>query len=221
MVGAVTEAWVKQSTNREISKFEILDCWIVRQLRHEYSPMHFHSGHVSGVGYLMRPGNFGPTVKRSRKFSRNGQVQFIVGQKAFLSNPTMTFEPQIGDFFLFPHYKIHIVYFFNSESERRSLSFNARVDDNSYIIIPNFYNGILMSWRSSRRPLFPATHTLIENKSSPSFRQRRERPSPDISSNSRTTSTSRCLKPRWKLRAWLIELVIYFYCQTYLWNNGL
>lgn len=132
MVGAATKAWVKQSTNREISKFEILDCWIVRQFKHEYNPTHFHNGHVSGVGYLMRPENFGPTVQNSKKSNRNGQIQFIHGQRAFLSDPTMTFEPQIGDFFLFPHYMMHTVYPFNSEGERRSLSFNARIDDNIY-----------------------------------------------------------------------------------------
>ena len=38
--------------------------------------------------------------------------------------------PEVGDFYFFPHYLMHLVYpFKDSNEERRSISFNAHVDD--------------------------------------------------------------------------------------------
>ena len=37
--------------------------------------------------------------------------------------------PKVGDFYFFPHYLMHLVYpFSGTEDERRSISFNATVD---------------------------------------------------------------------------------------------
>ena len=43
--------WVLQTNKREITKFNIMNSWIVRQFKNEYNPSHWHNGHVSGVGY--------------------------------------------------------------------------------------------------------------------------------------------------------------------------
>ena len=42
--------WIKLSENKEIKKFDLINSWIVRQFQNEYNPIHYHGGHVSGVG---------------------------------------------------------------------------------------------------------------------------------------------------------------------------
>ena len=49
--------WIRQTNKREITKFNIMNSWIVRQFKNEYNPSHWHNGHVSGVGYLKVPSN--------------------------------------------------------------------------------------------------------------------------------------------------------------------
>ena len=44
----------------------------------------------------------------------------------------MNVKPEVGDFYLFPHYLMHAVYPFYSDDERRSISFNAKIDDGVY-----------------------------------------------------------------------------------------
>ena len=39
----------------KITKFNLIDSWVVRQFKNEYNPIHWHSGHISGVGYLKVP----------------------------------------------------------------------------------------------------------------------------------------------------------------------
>ena len=49
--------WIRQTNKREITKFNIMNSWIVRQFKNEYNPSHWHNGHISGVGYLKVPSN--------------------------------------------------------------------------------------------------------------------------------------------------------------------
>ena len=56
--------WIRQTNKREITKFNIMNSWIVRQFKNEYNPSHWHNGHVSGVGYLKVPSNLGETLKK-------------------------------------------------------------------------------------------------------------------------------------------------------------
>ena len=58
-LGRVCEEWVSRERNKQLKKFNIIKSWIVRQFKNEYNPVHFHSGHISGVGYLKVPKNFG------------------------------------------------------------------------------------------------------------------------------------------------------------------
>ena len=56
----------------------------------------------------------------------------------FLCNSTLSITPKIGDFYFFPNYMMHSVYpFADTDSERRSVSFNAKIDDSVY----NVYTG--------------------------------------------------------------------------------
>ena len=121
--------WIYKTNKRKITKFNLKDSWIVRQFKNEYNPSHWHTGHVSGVGYLKVPKTFGETSQNNKKVNNNGKLEMIHGSKAFLCKPTFRVTPRVGDFYFFPHYLMHAVYpFFNSDEERRSVSFNADVN---------------------------------------------------------------------------------------------
>ena len=128
-----TEKWIFASTQKKIEEFRIVDTWIVRQFENEYNPLHSHGGHISGVGYLKLPEDFGKTVQSDKKNNSNGKLQLVHGSKNFLSPITFNIKPKVGDFYFFPHYLMHLVYpFKNKNAERRSISFNAYIDDSIY-----------------------------------------------------------------------------------------
>ena len=125
--------WIKQTVNKEINKCDIIESWIVRQFENEYNPLHSHSGHISGVGYLKVPDNFGETVQKNKSGNFNGHLQLVHGTKMFLSPVMLNIEPKVGDFYFFPNYLMHTVYpFKNKSAERRSISFNALIDQEIY-----------------------------------------------------------------------------------------
>ena len=130
--------WVDNTMNKKITKFNILSSWIVRQFKNEYNPTHFHSGHISGVGYLKVPKNFGEPYQKDKP-NLNGQLQLIHGSRMFMSRSTFDVKPKVGDFYFFPNYLMHQVFpFINTDEERRSISFNALIDENIYdVYSPN------------------------------------------------------------------------------------
>ena len=103
----------------------IKNFWVVRQFSNEYNPIHFHDGHVSGVGYLKVP-KFSTSKKRNLK--TNGTIDFINGSKIFLSESIYNHYPKVGDVLLFPNYLMHTAYPFTTKGERRSFSFNVEID---------------------------------------------------------------------------------------------
>jgi len=127
-----TESWIQQVSGKKISQFKLMSSWAVRQFKHEYNPVHFHGGHISGVGYLELPKEFGVYAQSRKKGNLNGHIQFINGSPQFLSNAAMSAKPEVGDFYFFPNYLLHTVYPFFAEGERRSLSFNAMIDENIF-----------------------------------------------------------------------------------------
>ena len=121
--------WVKLSENKEIKKFDLINSWVVRQFQNEYNPIHYHGGHVSGVGYLKLPKSLGKSPQ-NKKNNFNGKLDLVHGSRQFLSESSFVVTPEIGYFYFFPHYLMHTVYPFNgSQDERRSVSFNAKIDE--------------------------------------------------------------------------------------------
>ena len=105
----------------------------MRQFKNEYNPVHTHSGHISGVGYLKVPENFGEYYQKDKVNNQNGKLSLIHGSKMFLSESTFNITPKVGDFYFFPNYLMHTVYpFTNTNDERRSISFNANIDQSIY-----------------------------------------------------------------------------------------
>ena len=122
------QRWLLKKTGKKLKKFDLIASWIVRQFKNEYNPVHFHGGHVSGVGYLKVPKNMGDTVQKDKR-NRNGNLVLIHGSSQFLSKSILNIEPKVGDFYFFPNYIMHTVYpFTNTDEERRSVSFNANLD---------------------------------------------------------------------------------------------
>jgi len=126
--------WIEIETNSKITKFKILKSWVVRQFENEYNPTHWHSGHISGAGFLKVPSSLGKNIQEKKKNPyKGGNLQLIHGSRMFLSQSTMNILPKVGDFYFFPHYLMHQVFpFKDSKEERRSISFNAMIDDNIY-----------------------------------------------------------------------------------------
>ncbi len=113
---------------KKIKEIKILNLWVVRQFKGEYNPIHYHEGDLSGVGYLKLPKDM--TVNKmvkNKKIKTNGTIDFINGQRGFLSKSIYNVVPKIGALYLFPNYLMHTAYPFNTDGERRSFSFNVKL----------------------------------------------------------------------------------------------
>jgi len=122
--------WIEKELNQKITKFNILESWIVRQFKDEYNPVHYHNGHISGAGYLKVPSSVGKYVQNKDLTFQGGDLNLLHGSKQFLSKSIFQIKPKVGNFYFFPHYLMHTVYPFNgTNEERRSISFNAKIDE--------------------------------------------------------------------------------------------
>ncbi|MDC0250075.1 2OG-Fe(II) oxygenase family protein [Candidatus Pelagibacter sp.] len=111
-----------------IKEIKILNLWVVRQFKGEYNPIHYHEGDLSGVGYLKLPkGMINNKMVKNKKLKTNGTIDFINGQKGFLSKSIYNVVPKIRDLLIFPNYLMHTAYPFNIDGERRSFSFNVKI----------------------------------------------------------------------------------------------
>ena len=127
-LAANVSSWAKEELNKEIKHFELIKSWVVRQFKSDYNPVHWHTGDISGVGYLKVPSYLGNTSQPNKKTNENGKLQLIFGSPNLFSKSTYLVKPEIGDFYLFPNYLMHTVYpFSGTDDERRSVSFNAKV----------------------------------------------------------------------------------------------
>ena len=118
----------KQAIFNEEWYTRMLSMWIISQKDNEYNPCHVHTEcALSTVMYLKIP-----EYLPSRKSHRNddGAINFAgpAGKDHVWGIPTITYQPQVGDFFIFPASQQHFVYPFRTpdgKGERRSVSFNA------------------------------------------------------------------------------------------------
>tara|TARA_B110000116_G_scaffold264310_1_gene271976 strand:- start:344 stop:934 length:591 start_codon:yes stop_codon:yes gene_type:complete len=117
-----------KSDSNKIKEIKIINLWVIRQFKNEYNPVHYHEGQLSGVGYLKVPKNMNQNyMVKNKKIKTNGTIDFINGQKNFLSKSIYNLNPKAGDFMIFPNYLMHAAYPFNVKGERRSFSFNAKI----------------------------------------------------------------------------------------------
>ena len=120
--------YLLKSDIKKVKEIKIINVWIVKQLKNEYNPVHYHDGQLSGVGYLKIPKNMTLNkMIKNKKIKTNGTIDFINGQINFLSKSIYNITPKIGDLIIFPNYLMHTAYPFNVDGERRSFSFNAKI----------------------------------------------------------------------------------------------
>ena len=120
--------YLEQSDVKNIKEIKIINLWVVRQFKNEYNPIHYHNGQLSGVGYLKIPKNMNQNkMVKNKKIKTNGTIDFINGQRSFLSKSIYNLNPKLGDLILFPNYLMHTAYPFNINGERRSFSFNVKI----------------------------------------------------------------------------------------------
>ena len=125
--------FIKSTTGKTTKTIKIKNFWVVSQFSHEYNPVHYHDGHVSGVGYLKIP----KFTTNKKSLTTNGTIDFINGNKMFLNNSIFNHNPRVGDVILFPNYLMHTAYPFTNKGERRSFSFNAEIDNNIANVFKN------------------------------------------------------------------------------------
>ena len=121
--------WTKNGGNQSPSEENIIlsQSWIVSQYKHEYNPIHTHSGHFSGVIYLKLPDGMENHFNEETKdhYPASGLIEFSHGEKQDFKSDTLMFKPTVGQMLVFPNWLKHSVYPFYCEGERRSMSFNA------------------------------------------------------------------------------------------------
>lgn len=131
-IGLACNEWLKKANGQELKSIEIIKSWIIRQFKNEYNPIHHHAGHISGVAYLKVPRHLGNTIQENKQNNSNGKLVFIHGSASLFSNSVLEIQPEVGDFYMFPNYLDHAVYpFTDSDEERRSVSFNAKLDEDA------------------------------------------------------------------------------------------
>ena len=138
-LGACVQEWIKIELKREVTEFNLINSWVVRQFKDEYNPVHWHGGHISGAGFLKVPKTLGSYVQdKGEKDYLGGTLNLIHGSRQFMSNAKLKIIPKVGDFYFFPNYLMHTVYpFKGTDEERRSISFNALIDEKIYNIYDN------------------------------------------------------------------------------------
>ena len=120
--------YLKRSEIDKIKEIKIINVWVVKQFKNEYNPIHYHEGQISCVGYLKIPKNMNQNkMIKNKNIKTNGTIDFINGQKNFLSKSIYNLNPKVRNLLIFPNYLMHSAYPFNVDGERRSFSFNAKI----------------------------------------------------------------------------------------------
>ena len=123
--------WKKIANNTEptIDNIHLTHSWVVSQYAGEYNPWHHHTGDFSAVVYLKLPPKMSEEVEEDFKdhYPANGLIEFMFGENQEFRSDNLKFKPEVGKLLVFPSWLKHFVYPFQSEGERRSMSFNAHM----------------------------------------------------------------------------------------------
>ena len=105
--------WSKKAGGREPSEENIMlsQSWIVSQYKHEYNPVHTHSGNFSGVIYLKLPDDMENHFNEETKdhYPASGLIEFSHGEKQDVKSDTFMFKPRVGQMLVFPIWLKHSV----------------------------------------------------------------------------------------------------------------
>jgi hypothetical protein len=122
------ELYVRACEGESVRHIDFDVFWIVSQYAGTPSPVHFHSGELSGVAYLKVP-DVDPEQEQQSYISgrQAGHINFLIGGKQRFSRSLISFKPVVGDLYIFPGWLLHGAEPFQGTGERRSLAFNSRL----------------------------------------------------------------------------------------------
>ncbi|MEO8156882.1 MAG: putative 2OG-Fe(II) oxygenase [Betaproteobacteria bacterium] len=127
-VAGMIRRYLAGMENARVSRVDFENFWIVSQYAGTPSPVHFHTGDLSGVLYLRVPQiDDGEEARTYISGRQAGYINFLIGGKQRFSKSLVSFKPQAGDFYIFPGWLLHVAEPFRGSGERRSLAFNAFV----------------------------------------------------------------------------------------------
>lgn len=122
------QLYVEASEGESLREIQFDVFWMVSQYAGTASPVHFHSGDLSGVAYLKVPEvDSGQEQQNYISGRQAGYINFLIGGKQRFSRSLISFKPVVGDLYIFPGWLLHGAEPFRGTGERRSLAFNARV----------------------------------------------------------------------------------------------
>jgi hypothetical protein len=128
-VARAIRTYVESVEHEPAGLVQLDNFWVVSQFAGTPSPVHFHSGDLSGVLYLKVPSISADEEQRNYIAGRQaGYINFLIGGKQRFARSLISFKPVIGDLYIFPGWLLHGAEPFRGTGERRSLAFNARVD---------------------------------------------------------------------------------------------
>ena len=82
--------WIFSEIGKKITKFNIIDRWLVRQIQNEYNQTHWHNGHISGAGFLKVPKTFcnfsQEEQKKGKQKERQGRGKKSAGRERERNN---------------------------------------------------------------------------------------------------------------------------------------
>lgn len=122
--------YVEHVDGMRVDAVEFQAFWVVSQYDSTPSPVHFHSGDLSGVLYLKVPEIANEMAEEKKTYISGrhaGYINFIHGGRQQFSRSVISFKPKAGDFYIFPGWLLHGAEPFRGTGERRSLAFNAFV----------------------------------------------------------------------------------------------
>jgi hypothetical protein len=133
-LASVTEQMIRRYLERvdggRVDAVEFQAFWVVSQYASTPSPVHFHSGDLSGVLYLKVPDVANESAEEMKTYIEGrqaGYINFMDGGRQQYSRSIISFKPKVGDFYIFPGWLLHGAEPFRGKGERRSLAFNAFV----------------------------------------------------------------------------------------------
>jgi hypothetical protein len=125
---ALIENYLTETEDTMAGQIDFEVFWIVSQYHSTSSPVHFHSGDISGVLFLKVPEiDKHEEIKTYISGRQAGYLNFLDGGKQQFSKSLISFKPQVGDYYVFPGWLLHGAEPFRGAGERRSLAFNAYI----------------------------------------------------------------------------------------------
>ncbi|MBL8811163.1 MAG: hypothetical protein JNM43_13385 [Planctomycetaceae bacterium] len=122
------QLYVEASEGESLREIQFDVFWMVSQYAGTASPVHFHSGDLSGVAYLKVPEVNARQEQQNYISGRQaGYINFLIGGKQRFARSLISFKPVVGDLYIFPGWLLHGAEPFRGTGERRSLAFNASV----------------------------------------------------------------------------------------------